>query len=161
MALPWKRGFGDVITNIRDTSLSIFTNKERRASDTKNHHLAVRQLGALTVTECTGMPTDKNDDCICNELKDTTFADIIKYIRDEKKLGEFHHYGPIRHSKDGGVKLQYIECSKRKRDGCQSPGRIKWTLYQDGKTRLKLSFIPRTSVRPTMSVDQGLHSRKM
>ena len=161
LALPWKRGFGDVITNIRDTSLSIFTNKERRASDTKNHHLAVRQLGALTVTKCTGMPTDKNDDCICNELKDTTFADIIKYIRDEKKLGEFHHYGPIRHSKDGGVKLQYIECSKRKRDGCQSPGRIKWTLYQDGKTRLKLSFIPRTSVRPTMSVDQGFHSRKM
>jgi len=37
LALAWKRGFGDVITNIRDTSLSIFVNKERSASDTKNH----------------------------------------------------------------------------------------------------------------------------
>ena len=81
LAIPWKRGFGDVITNIRDTSLSIFTNKERSASDTKNHHLAVRQLGALTVSKCTGMPTDKNDSCIYNELKDTTFEDMIKCIQ--------------------------------------------------------------------------------
>ena len=132
LALPWKRGFGDVITNIRDTSLSIFVKKDSRASDTKNHHLAVRASCPLTLTKCVGMPTDKNDDCIFNEPKDHTLAHVIKYIRDEKKLGHFHCYGPVKRSKDGSTKTQYIECSKRKRDGCKSRGRISWIKYQDG-----------------------------
>ena len=91
LALPWKRGFGDVITNIRDTSLSIFTNKERSASDTKNHHLAVRQLGALTVClNARACQQTKMTAAYIMNLK-TLLSKIIKCIRDEKKLGEFHH----------------------------------------------------------------------
>jgi hypothetical protein len=84
------RKFGDVLTNVRDTTLSIFVPKEPRASNTENLSVVVRPCLQLTVTKCTGMPTDKNDDCVLNEFKHLTFDEIIEMIRYGKKLGFFH-----------------------------------------------------------------------
>jgi len=52
--------------------------------------VVVRPCLQLTVTKCTGMPTDKNDDCVLNEFKHLTFDEIIEMIRYGKKLGFFH-----------------------------------------------------------------------
>ena len=146
LALPWKRGFGEVITNIRDTGLSIFVKKEHSASDTKNRHLAVRPSCAYPAN-CAGMPADKNNDGIYNEPKDRILANVITYIRDEKELGHFHRYGPVQHSKDGSTKTQYIECSKRKRETAAKVEVVSSGLnIRMARHRLNLKFITSTCV---------------
>ena len=86
LALPWKCEFGDTLTNMRDSILSIFVKKESRALDTKFLRLATWPAGASTVAKCVCTLKDKNDDCIYNEPEQRSFAEVIKYIRNESKF---------------------------------------------------------------------------
>ncbi|CAL6296594.1 unnamed protein product [Bathycoccus prasinos] len=57
LALPWKRGFGDVLTNIRDNSLSIFVKKQSRASDTQILQLATWPDAIFSTFDVSQPPT--------------------------------------------------------------------------------------------------------